>query len=580
MGYQLLLADGQWLVFERGRIDENGDITEEIVKASTSSCLAGSCNVTVLTSGTDLRFPRWSPNGNQISYIRNGDYYIMGASGGIGTRPFSLGADVAVSALTWSPDGSHLVGAASRQTANVNSYYLLLATTNGAVSTLSNPNVNQFLRNPDWSGSGNQIVFDNTVSIYVMEGVYQGAFIRPAGGAGGYPRWWRGDIEDVCSAGGSGGESGQGATGNSGSCYPVTPPPQPTMPPTPTLTPTPTASVTDELLKYGVYVIIDPTVITVATTRAQLQAQMETEILIGVQVMDTAFGNFFTGPSMQGRYTPFNMVFRSDQERDANNDRVPFDVPEVDDNIVIVFLFTTRPADAPCRAEIGISHFPPNVTLPAILAGKNIRYGIACSTALAQATPGFSHYTAVHELGHSFTATTGATNTCWEGSDVANCDRERYSFHEHINSPRWPLNNTQDRIVVPLGTNFRFVMGRDPVTNLWDRGLEGWGSPVTPFNNPPVFSACYFQQNLTNIPNEAAADMFLNWIYETADNAFGQTVNGNPYVGFEDIAWSIGDPCPLSASSPSNLRTFTTGQARFDYMNTVMTYIGSIEGWN
>jgi hypothetical protein len=93
------------------------------------------------------------------------------------------------------------------------------------------------------------------------------------------------------------------------------------------------------------------------------------------------------------------------------------------------------------------------------------------------------------------------------------------------------------------------------VAGNWKRGVRGWGSG-------PGFSD--FQQNpleepgLTNVEvYEAAADMFLNWVYRRNSN----TVPGDPcsdpltgpWEGFKNVDWSLNPPQD-DGTKPGNRR--------------------------
>ncbi len=53
----------------------------------------------------------------------------------------------------------------------------------------------------------------------------------------------------------------------------------------------------------------------------------------------------------------------------------------------------------------------------------------------------------------------------------------------------------------------------------WNRGQRGWGTASQNPSPPPVQRLSQFQQNPEDSPVEAAADMFLNWVYRRTSDA-------------------------------------------------------------
>ncbi|MBP6298150.1 MAG: hypothetical protein KA401_02295, partial [Anaerolineae bacterium] len=81
------------------------------------------------------------------------------------------------------------------------------------------------------------------------------------------------------------------------------------------------------------------------------------------------------------------------------------------------------------------------------------------------------------------------------------------------------------------------VMGYVSPSNPWARGSRGWGTG-------PGFSL--FQQSTENIPLEAAADMFLNWVYRR------NSPSGTPLVSGIDPTIPTAPPPPASQQIKPN----------------------------
>lgn len=134
-----------------------------------------------------------------------------------------------------------------------------------------------------------------------------------------------------------------------------------------------------------------------------------------------------------------------------------------------------------------------------------------------------SAYTMVHEFGHLFDY----------ASDVYLSTTNPMSLSEKID-----LTDTPGlQIYGCTGTDV--VMGL--FTNGWTRGLRGWGSgPAFQPNNIPLITT--FQQNpIDKITEEAAADMFLNYVYRSNQVASqpGDQTNGRGAVACANpVAWN------------------------------------------
>jgi hypothetical protein len=169
----------------------------------------------------------------------------------------------------------------------------------------------------------------------------------------------------------------------------------------------------------------------------------------------------------------------------------------------------------------------------------------------------FNQYTLVHELGHVFVGRTGGT--------VAGSQTYFGLIQSAVENDR---SATGRRLV--------FGVGRDILNRTdWIRGERGWGSGASlpgrcDGSFQPNANALDFQQNPcqvidTDYPGllivereEAAADMFLNWVY----NAFAN-------ISYEDICNPSG--CPDTPANP--------GTVRRDWMSNTMNALRSVYGW-
>lgn len=172
----------------------------------------------------------------------------------------------------------------------------------------------------------------------------------------------------------------------------------------------------------------------------------------------------------------------------------------------------------------------------------------------------FTVYTIVHELGHVFVGRTGAYTT------------GQGTFYGRMNQPvdqvcRNPDNTAKIGAIFDescSGIVFGLFSGGVAGGDEWVRGERGWGSQSSPLPNPSPF-----QQNPYSVVDaqssdedrqaeidEAAADMFLNWVY----SKLGQG-------GFQNTSWRVADNCNTTGCpDPAN-----SGTARFNWMNTTMT---------
>jgi len=240
-----------------------------------------------------------------------------------------------------------------------------------------------------------------------------------------------------------------------------------------------------------------------------------------------------------------------------------------------IFNRTTAQSNLVCLNSYG--GIPPNTTLPQVSHQSYIE----CDIDLLY---DFTRYTVVHELGHTFTQRTGFQGTAPN------------SYFNLILTPRAePIGSIRDnneQVVMGFG-QIPLITG---ITSDWARGRRGWGSSG---GLRPSEAGCDFQQNtgtfvdglnqgFSDEVDEAAADMFLNWVYEELES-IGLV---SPKVGFENILWNklptaTAPPsqrdasCVLATAAPTDwYDSSLSGQARSNYMNTlVMPTLAAMSGW-
>jgi hypothetical protein len=188
----------------------------------------------------------------------------------------------------------------------------------------------------------------------------------------------------------------------------------------------------------------------------------------------------------------------------------------------------------------------------------------------------FPEQAIVHELGHVFT------------------NRSQYAAGEGDEVIRGLLyaavQNTYSGVCSPAfsGVNFGntsgcnrivdrspgLVMGLD-VDLAWQRGERGWGSgpdnTFTAFQQHPLE---VFPDDLPDVQvDETAADMFLNWVYRKVTDPSGTlyAIVPGTWQGFLNISWR-------NNSTGSNDPSFP-GDARYEWMNNVVSRIFVLKGW-
>jgi hypothetical protein len=177
----------------------------------------------------------------------------------------------------------------------------------------------------------------------------------------------------------------------------------------------------------------------------------------------------------------------------------------------------------------------------------------------------FTKYTMVHEFGHVFN----------NQSDRSVNGQPSDSLEE-----RMGLNSAVIPILDCTGAK---VMGEDADSpGQWERGDRGWGSGYTNSD---------FQQHDQEDPgkttgeiDEAAGDMFLNWVYRKITDSNASSVSANPcaspatgtWTGFLNTSW-FGSACHSTAGCPDY--DGLSGNRRFAWMEDQISQIFSQHGW-
>ncbi len=180
----------------------------------------------------------------------------------------------------------------------------------------------------------------------------------------------------------------------------------------------------------------------------------------------------------------------------------------------------------------------------------------------------FSQYTAVHELGHIFDQRIQRSVVQIVNNNITPIGRLTDRVQNHLigyDLDEQPNNTTIPRSLRDCGfgangirlintpnaslRTINIVMGVD---DGWTRGLNGWGTYGNGITN--------FQQNPEDTPYEAAADMFLNWVYRRT--SLGSAIpNGNlpGEACTNNVAIGDGNTPPGSATWEGFRNITTTG---------------------
>jgi hypothetical protein len=297
----------------------------------------------------------------------------------------------------------------------------------------------------------------------------------------------------------------------------------------------------EALRLFNVYVAVD-------SSDTTLRQHLTREVLIGVEDTARALNNQFV--NIPGSYLEAFI--------EVMNAGAPPNFP-------ISFVFFQR--SGACLASNGAT---PAGTAASLLNGLQATLGSTTHQSVIECNinfgTSFTRYTAVHELGHTFVGVTGGL-TSGTGS-----------YYGLLESPI-PIGSSG--IAGIIGTRDAVVMGAfqeidrntgSTVTG-WVRGIRGWGSSkeFKPVNANGFAAACDFQQNPLVVPqqgpnqeevDEAAADMFLNWVY--------RFLMGSS-TGFQNLSW-IEISC-LGTEHPGRTDDSQPGDKRYEWMNTQVSQI-------
>lgn len=197
-----------------------------------------------------------------------------------------------------------------------------------------------------------------------------------------------------------------------------------------------------------------------------------------------------------------------------------------------------------------------------------------------------TEYTVVHELGHIFTRRTGFTALPPLPTLPSTPGTPAYGYSTFYGGVRFGVLDAEQGIVMGLFPNQYGDRFPDIIGFNWVRGDRGWGTAAN-LENAAI--PCVFQQNpldvndidaaqvslappeLVTETDEAAADMFLNWVYSrlTTGETFG--FKNRDYRGLDGQC----------ANAGVYQATALPGNARFQLVNerimpTVATYFPTI----
>jgi len=223
------------------------------------------------------------------------------------------------------------------------------------------------------------------------------------------------------------------------------------------------------------------------------------------------------------------------------------------------------------------------VTNQTICEANNNNRTITCGDLenLAGNSLAITEYVITHEFGHVFDnqAARGNGRALREYIADTGLNAEPTQIGTHTNGPIWDAQQPTAAV----------VMGNVEICDSnWLRGERGWGSgpgssynPLSDFCTPRNQVFTDYQQNPApydtgeQANEETAADMFLNWVYRKL--ALGGYLNRDwrPHVT-DPISGSscsqIPQGCDATLSAP--------GDARFNWIQTVMNEIFVARGWN
>jgi hypothetical protein len=109
-------------------------------------------------------------------------------------------------------------------------------------------------------------------------------------------------------------------------------------------------------------------------------------------------------------------------------------------------------------------------------------------------------------------------------------------------------------------------------TNGWVRGDNGWGSSTV--NPSGGIVVTQFQQNPAQNTAEAAADMFLNWVYATQAGRGGGFLNSHWNPARTDANGIACNTIETGCIDPSN-----PGDVRYNWIEVQLATIFANPGW-
>jgi hypothetical protein len=208
---------------------------------------------------------------------------------------------------------------------------------------------------------------------------------------------------------------------------------------------------------------------------------------------------------------------------------------------------------------------------------------------------GIIQYTMVHELGHRFDnrsnipeSNESISERLDSGEIVLDCG---YPFIPTV-TPGGPTL-TSVPTLTPGGSTLTptksigLVMGENLVIQPWTRGERGWGSGparqpgggylITDFQQHPAFISSSVSK--VNAIGEAAADMFLNWVYRGgSDYRFAPCLEDYPgmYLSFRNEDWRNMTSYSAISGTPDNTKP---GAKRQSWFENIMGEIFVAQAW-
>lgn len=395
---------------------------------------------------------------------------------------------------------------------------------------------------------------------------------------------------------------------------PFTPTPTPTPgtgTPMPTATPGPQGSYEEILARdYGVLLRSEP-------GYPWIETEIN-EIYAGVVATATAFGLLSNRPETdaelfkiimtQGDVLPYIVLYKWVGSDTSSNVFFSFDVtnPLNDTNVTVSLNATVF--NGGCLAHQGTGSNNVQAPEPRILICNSININSGQSMLLAgfiepfQANRPFTQYALVHELGHFFTERS-------KNLESANYrEKEKGLLYAAVANTKPILDDTtpgDERICSPAFNDqllFSNVIstcrtvadsrGIDFVVmgviggGEWRRGVRGWGTSVasgvfTDFQQHPQALIEEYEEDDSIIIDEAAADMFLNWVYRKVTDPLPEyrttTQVPEPWVGFANI--DINGDFDRGLNSMEIMVNTYSGDARMEWMDIVMSRIFELKGW-